>query len=152
MKLKMGILALGFAFALSPSIHALNNPKNVFVRASCNGRIASAVVTSFREEIRRSQGYQLASSLSDDAGKGAVLTVYLTCTELNSGPNSGIAAVAAIYGQGRCIAGSCHVNSYESTLRSVLCGSNTAEDCGRDLFRDFDNYWSGPNSPPLDLR
>ena len=131
---------------------AVDTPKHVFIRASCDGTIPSAVLTSFREEIRSSKGYQLATSLADDGGLGVVLTVYMTCTEIKDhNNNSGIAAIAAIYGQGRCV-GSCHVNSYESTLISVLCGSNNGVECGRDIFRDFDNYWSGPKAPPLDLK
>ncbi|MGO9323517.1 MAG: hypothetical protein ACLP07_03065 [Terracidiphilus sp.] len=131
--------------------YAVETPKHVFISASCRGTIPSAVLTSFREEIRASKGYQLATSLTDDGGLGVVLTAYLSCTEI-MGNGSGIAAIAAIYGQGRCAFGSCHVNSYESTLTSMLCGSSNAVECGRDIFRDFDTYWSGPDAPPLDLK
>lgn len=128
--------------------YALERPKNVFIVASCDGIIGSSVVSSLREEIRRSQGYQLATRLDDDGGRGVVLTIYISCTESKT---EGIAAVAKIYGQGRCVLG-CHVNSYEDTLGSLLCSSNVAVECGRRIFSDFDDYWSGPNSPPLELK
>ena len=133
--------------------YAVNVPKHVFIRASsCDGKIPSAVLTSFREEIRASKGYQLATSMTDDGGLGVVLTVYMNCAELTGQGNFGIASIATIYGQGRCVLGSCYVTSNEFTLRSALCGSNVALDCGRDLFRNLDDYWSGPNSPPLQLK
>ena len=146
--MKRSILML---LLLSASLagHAVETPKHVFIKASCNGTIPAAMLAAFREEIRASNGYQLAASLTDDGGLGTVLTVYMTCTEITGEGNSGIAAIATIYGQGRCLFGSCHVSSNESTLRSVLCGSNNATECGRMLFRDFDNYSSGPNSPPF---
>lgn len=148
----MKYLALILLLSTSLMCCAVDTPKRVFIKASCDGRISSTILTSLREEIRGSKGYQLTTSLNDDGGLGAVLTIYVTCTELKGQGNSGIAAIAAIYGQARCISDSCHVNSYESTLRSALCGSNTAEECGRDLFRDFDDYWSGLYAPPLKLK
>ena len=149
MRVQSLILLLSLLPASTPLMHALDRPKNVFIVSSCDGEIGSGVLTSLREEIRRSQGYQLATRLDDDAGRGVVLTIYVSCTESHS---AAIAAVGKIYGQGRCIFGSCHVNSYEQTLGTLLCSSNVATDCGRRIFRDFDDYWSGPDSPPLDLK
>lgn len=145
------IILLLFLIA-SATCHAVETPKHVFIKASCEGKVSSAVIMSFREAIRASNGYQLTKSFLDDGGVGAVLTVYMTCTDISDDQASDIAAVAAIYGQSRCVLGSCRVTSYESTLKSLLCGSNTATECGKALFRDFDEYWSGPNSPPLKLQ
>ena len=74
---------------------------------------------------------------------GVVLTIYVNCTQQGEG-RTGVAAIAAIYGQAEnCrLLGSCHVASNEFTLRSMVCGGNVAPECGRTLFRDFDNYWS----------
>jgi hypothetical protein len=148
----MKVFIISLFLIASATCHAVETPKHVFVKASCTGKVSSAVIASLREEIRASHGYQLTNSLADDGGIGAVLTVYMTCTDISDDQTSDIAAVAAIYGQGRCVLGACHINSYESTLKSLLCGSNTAAECGRVLFRNFDDYWSGPNSPPLKLQ
>jgi hypothetical protein len=148
MKLSSRFLFSIFLIASTLPASALDRPKNVFIVASCDGTIGSTVLTSLREEIRRSQGYQLATRLDDDGGRGVVLTIYMSCTESRV---AGMAAVAKIYGQGRCVFG-CHVNSDEGTLGSLLCSSNVAVECGRRIFRDFDDYWSGPNSLPLELK
>jgi hypothetical protein len=148
MRLQSLVVLAGLLLASPLLSRALERPKNVFIVASCDGNIGSAVVSSLREEIRRSQGYQLATRLDDDAGRGVVLTIYISCTESRG---AGMAAVAKIYGQGRCVLG-CHVNSYEETLGSLLCSADVAVECGRRIFRDFDDYWSGPDSPPLDLK
>jgi hypothetical protein len=143
---------LVFAFCCPLTCYAVDVPKAVFIKAtSCTDTIPAAAVSSFREEIRGSNGYRLASSLTDDGGLGVVLTIYLNCAQDGEG-RSGIASIATIYGGGRCVLGSCHVNSYESTLQSLICGGNVAKDCGKEMFTAFDNFWSGPNAPPLDLK
>ena len=148
MTLRLQGVFAGLFLVSTLTLHALDRPKNVFIVASCDGNIGSSIVSSLREEIRRSQGYQLATRLDDDAGRGVVLTIYMSCTESRG---AGMAAVAKIYGQGRCNFG-CHVNSFEGTLGSLLCSTDVATECGRRIFRDFDDYWSGPDSPPLDLK
>lgn len=127
MKLQSFVAIAGLLLVSPLLSRALERPKNVFIVASCDGNIGSAVVSSLREEIRRSQGYQLATRLDDDAGWGVVLTIYMSCTESRG---VGMAAVAKIYGQGRCVLG-CHVNSYEQTLGSLLCSADVAIECGR---------------------
>ena len=142
-------LILTALLSTSLTCFAVGKPRHVFVQAaSCTDTVPSAMLTSLREEIRGSNGYQLATSLADDGDIGAVLTIYLNCTQDGEG-RSGVAAIAAIYGQAKCVWDSCHVTSNELTLRSMICGANVSTECGRALFRDFDNYWSGPNSPPM---
>jgi hypothetical protein len=150
--MKMKAVILPLLLSISAACHSVEVPKRVFVKAGCPGPVSSTVLASFREAVRASSGYQLTTSLADDGGIGAVLTIYMVCTDIADDQNSDIAAVAAIYGQGRCVLGSCHTNSFESTLKSLLCGSKTATECGKLLFRNFDDYWSGPNSPPLKLQ
>jgi hypothetical protein len=36
--------------------HAVETPKHVFIKASCNGTIPAAMLAAFREEIRASNG------------------------------------------------------------------------------------------------
>lgn len=146
MKIYMAAVLAALLLILAGTSDAQESPKSVFVMASCDGEIGSSVVSSLRDQIRGSHGYQLVSRLDEDGGRGVVLTIYISCTESKS---AGMAAVAKIYGEGRCVLGSCHVNSYESTLGSLLCSSTAAVECGRRVYTDFDDYWSGADAPPL---
>lgn len=139
----------------SLTCQAVGTPKRVFIHAvSCTDTIPLAVISSLRDEIRGSNGYQLVTSLSDDGGTGVVLTIYINCAQVGEG-RAGIAAIAFILGQAEncsLLGSSCEVASNEFTLQSMVCGGSVGTDCGRALFRSFDNYWSGPNSPPLDQK
>jgi hypothetical protein len=125
-----------------------DSPKPVFVKATCQGKISSAVLVYFREGIRASQRYQLVPSLSDNGKMDVVLTVDISCTE-----RSDMAAVALVYGKARCLSvKNCHLSIDGSSIRSYLCDSNAATECGSALFKAFDDYMSNPLSPYLKLQ
>lgn len=78
---------------------AAESPKPVFLKAVCLSTVSSAVLSSFREEVRTSQKYQLVPNLSDNGRMDVVLTVDMNCTERND-----VAAVATVYGKAKCSA------------------------------------------------
>jgi hypothetical protein len=128
--------------------NAAEGPRSVFIHAGCDGRISSAALFSLREEIRTSQKYQLVRTLDDEGRMNVVLTFYMNCTE-----RSDVAAIAFAYGQAKCFSSkNCHLAVDGSSVRSALCESNAAAQCGRTLFKAFDDYMSNPPGPPLKLQ
>jgi hypothetical protein len=138
------ILMVTFA---SLAANAADGPKPVFVKATCLGKVSSSVLSFFREEMRRSQKYQLVPNLSDNGLMDLVLTIDMNCTESND-----VAAVATVYGNAKCFSSTnCHVTIVGSSIRSVLCESKAVTECGRILFKAFDDYMSNPIAPRLKL-
>jgi hypothetical protein len=71
----------------------------------------------------------------------------MKCTE-----RTNIAAVATVFGAAKCFSvKNCHLTIDGSSLRSDLCDSSASAECGRVLFKAFDDYTSNPVSPPLKL-
>ena len=129
-------------FLICISAHAVEPaPKHVFVKADCSGPLGAEAVTSLKEAIRRSAGYQLASTLVDDGGYGVVLTVFLECSESVLRSKEAIISIASIFGTAVCDpTPSCIVTNEESSLEASLCSGNTGTECGRDLYLFLDQW------------
>lgn len=77
-----------------------------------------------------------------------VLTADMKCTERDD-----VAAVATAYGEAKCFSSkNCHLAVDGTSLRPDLCDSKAAAECGRALFKAFDDYVSNPLGPPLKLQ
>jgi hypothetical protein len=77
-----------------------------------------------------------------------VLTIDVKCAERED-----VAAVATVYGKAKCFSPTnCHLAIDGSSMRSDLCDSKAAAECGRTLFRAFDDYVTNPLGPPLKLQ
>jgi hypothetical protein len=136
-------LAIIGLLLISVTAHAVETkPKHVFIRSDCDGTLGSEIVTSLRDAIRASPGYQLASSLTDDGGYDVVLTIYVECSESALPTGERIASVASIFGTATCTLGSCTVASNESTLEASLCSGTSGTRCGKDLYTTLDGYMS----------
>jgi hypothetical protein len=127
--------------------HAVeSNPKHVFIHTdpSCNGQLGSQIMSSFREAIRASAGYQIATNMRDDGGYGLVITVYVVCSETTLPANrERIISMASIFGTGVCLGPSdCHVTSNEAGLQTQLCSGSSGRACGADLLTGLDQYMS----------
>jgi hypothetical protein len=132
------VLILGYT-----SVVAEENQRSVFVRVQCDGKLASKVHSSFVEAMQTSQKYHLVQSLENEGRLGSVFAIYMVCTE-----RSEFAAVATTYGLGECAPnGKCAVKIDGSSLKLALCDSYAAADCGRALFKRFDEYISNTNRP-----
>jgi hypothetical protein len=141
--MKRLILTLSFTLA-TLAANAADVPKSsVFIRAACDGKASSAAITSLKAELEASQKYHVVPALSDEGRLGEVITIIMACSE-----RADVAAVATTYGKAKCFAGGyCHQVVDGSSLESALCDSNAAVECGRALFKTFDDYVGRMNSP-----
>ena len=140
-------LFLGFVFILASLTAAQAGPQSVFVKATCNGKLSSVVLSSFIEQIRASQKYQSIANLGDSGRMDIVLHVQMSCVERDN-----VAAVATVYGVAKCFGPrNCHATMDGTSLRVVFCDPDAVASCGRVLFKAFDDYVTSPVAPPLRL-
>jgi hypothetical protein len=120
--------------------NATENPKFVFIHAACDGKSSSAALSSLREVIRTSQKYQLVHTLDDDGRMGIVLTIYINCAEHNN-----VIGVATSYGLAKCYSEkNCHLSVDGHSIKSTLCDASAPVECGREVFKAFDDYMKNP--------
>jgi hypothetical protein len=135
-------LTLAFVVARAADVQ-----KPVFVKGTCLDPISSGVLTSLKDEIRKSQKYRWAQNLGDGDQMGVVFTINMSCTE-----SKNVAAIATVFGAAKCLsATNCHHAIDGSSTRADLCDANTAAECGQALFKAFDDYITNPIKPQLKL-
>jgi len=124
-------------FMLAPvAARAAEGPQSVYVHADCDGKVSSAIVSSFTEAIHASQKYHQVPSLDDEGRRGIVMTIYMACSERND-----VIGVASSYGWAKCYGEKeCHLSLDGSSIRSVLCDANSASECGRTLFKVLEDF------------
>jgi hypothetical protein len=144
-------LILAMSLTIAAVANAADASKaSVFIKAACDGKLSSVAIASLKEAIGNSQQYHLVPNLSDEGRMGEVLTIEMACSE-----RTDVAAIATTYGKSQCFPGAyCHGVVDGSSLKSALCDSNAIADCGRSLFKTFDDYAShmkSPGAPQLQL-
>ena len=141
------ILLCSLLISASLAAHASETPKSVFIVGSCLEKISSDVLSSLEEGIRSSQKYRLAHNLGDGDQMGVVWAINVSCTERKN-----VAAIATVFGAARCFtATNCHHAVDGSSVRAYVCDANDITECGRALFKAFDDYVSNPIRAPLKL-
>jgi hypothetical protein len=126
---------------------ATNAPKPVFIKPTCDSKISQIVLSSLRDEIRASPRYRLATNLADEGRMDLVLTLNISCSERDN-----VAAVAIVYGVAKCFADkNCHLSIDGTSIRAEVCEANAENDCGRRLFKTFDDYVDNASKPALKL-
>lgn len=148
--MKRLILCIVFTLAATAA-NAADTPKSsVFVKSSCDGKISTELMASLKAEIEGSQKYHSVPNLSDEGRMGEVLTIQIACSE-----RTDVAAIATTFGKGKCFPGAyCHGVVDGSSLKSALCDLSASAECGRTLFKAFDDYVSrmtSPSAPQLQL-
>jgi hypothetical protein len=144
--MKRPVLIL-FVVLSSLAAYAADGPKPLFIRARCDGKLSSVVLSSLKEAVSASQKYQLVISLDDNGHLDTVQTIYMTCVE-----NNEVTAVATQFGIARCRSTTvCHSVIDGLSLNAALCNANLSADCGRALFKAFDAYINRPNPTPLNV-
>lgn len=119
--------------------HVQNPPstkhsKPVFLQPTCEGKLASVLLSSFRDAISTSQGYELVSDLSDNGKMDAVVIIQMAC-----GESHGAVSVGSIYGVAKCLGvKNCHVSLDGHTLNVLMCDPNGEAVCGRELVKEFE--------------
>lgn len=136
---------VGLVISISFLAHAQTSPKPLFIRAKCDGKLSSTVLSALKDAARASQKYELVDSLNDDGRLNIVQTIYLTCVE-----NNEVTSIATQFGIARCISPTvCHSVIDGDSLNASLCTARRSSDCGRALFKVFDAYTSRPNQAAL---
>jgi len=126
---------------------AAEGPRPVFVKAACGGKISSAVLSLFKDEIRTSKKYEEVTTLDDNGKMETVLDLQMSCQE-----HDNVAAFATVFGVAKCFGPrNCHVSIDGSTLGVLLCYSTAVPECEHAIFRAFDDYMSRPNPAHLKL-
>jgi UDP-N-acetylmuramyl tripeptide synthase len=134
---RRGQLILVLFTLASLAANAADKPSSVFIHANCDGKLSSAALSAFQEEIRSSQKYQLISTLDDNGKMGVVAHIEMRCVE----HGNSVVAVAMVYGIAKCFGpNNCHSSLTGSTLSVALCDPNTAAMCAQAFFKDFDRY------------
>ncbi len=139
------LILLSGLTSVSASAEGSSSP--VVIKATCEGGVSSTVLSALREEIGNSQKYKLTPNLADDGRMDVVRTINMKCTERNN-----LVAIATVFGAAKCFSQTnCHLSIDGSSIRADLCDSKTASECGRLLFKAFDDYVNSPLSPLLKL-
>jgi hypothetical protein len=142
--MKKYLVLFGLLATYPTLVHAVEpKPKHVFIKADCQNTLGLEVVTSLRDAIRASAGYQLAENLTDDGGYGLVLTINVECTETTMPNGELVAAIASVVGHGSCSGPrNCNISPVAETLEASLCSGHQGAPCGRDLYNSMDSYMS----------
>jgi hypothetical protein len=127
----------------SPAVHAqdskLQDSKPLipaFVKAKCDGKLSSVLLSSFKDALTASKAYRLAATLHDDGPGGKVLFIQMSCVERNN-----TVAVASAYGIAKCVsANECHMALDGSSMTALLCDPNGETQCGAELFKELVFY------------
>lgn len=145
------VLAMLASVAISaqdrPQDHAQDQPraqrlKPVFLQPTCDGKLASVLLSSFKDAISTSQRYELVLNLSDNGKMDAVIIIQMAC-----GENHNAVSVGSIYGMAKCFGfQNCHVSLDGHTLNVLMCDPNGEAICGKELFKEFE-YVLATTSP-----
>ena len=131
----------------SLAAYAADPPKPLFIRAKCDGKLSSVVLSSLKEAASTSPKYQLVPSLDDNGHLDTVQTIYMSCVE-----NNDVTAIATQFGIAKCKSKTvCHSVIDGISLNAALCNANLSADCGRAIFKVFDAYINRPNPTPLNV-
>lgn len=125
--------------------HAETRQTPLFIKAKCDGKLSSVVLSAFKDAAVASQKYELVASLDDNGRLDTVQAIYLSCVE-----NKDVTAIATQFGITKCKSATvCHSVIDGLSLNAALCNANLSSDCGRALFRVFEAYMDRPNPTPL---
>jgi hypothetical protein len=138
------ILLLSLSWVLA---YAEDQPKPVFIKATCDGKLASTLFSSFKEAIKSSKKYEVVPDLSDKGKMDVVLNIVMTCGERNNA-----VSIASVYGLSKCFGSkNCHAALNGSTLNVLMCDPNGETVCGRELFKELEYVLSTVGMPSIKL-
>ena len=102
--------------------------------ATCDGKLASVLLSSFKEAISTSQRHELIRDLSDNGKMDTVLIIQMACEERNNS-----VSVTSTYGEARCFGPkNCHIALDPRTGNVLSCDPNGEPICGKELFKEFE--------------
>jgi len=102
--------------------------------ATCDGKLSSVLLSSFKEALSTSQRHELIRDLSDNGKMDTVLIVQMSCEERNNS-----VSVTSIYGEAKCFGlRNCHAALDPRTGNVLSCDPNGEPICGKELFKEFE--------------
>lgn len=108
--------------------------KPIFLQPTCDGKLASVLLSSFKDAILTSQRYELVSNLSDNGKMDTVFIIQMAC-----GEHDNFVSVGSIYGMAKCFGTkNCHLSLDGHTLNVLMCDPNGEATCGKELFKEFE--------------
>ena len=113
-----------------PSEHLLAlGVRPVFIQAaSCDGKLASVLFSSFKEAISTSQRHELIRDLSDNGKMDTVLIIQMACEE-----HKNSVSVKSAYGMAKCFGPkNCHAALDGRTGNVLSCDPNGESTCGKE--------------------
>jgi len=122
-----------------PSVHLVAlGIRPVFIAfpkpATCDGKLASVLLSSFKEALSASQRHELIRDLSDNGKMDTVLIVQMSCEERNNS-----VSVTSTYGEAKCFGPkNCHAALDPRTGNVLSCDPNGEPICGKELFKEFE--------------
>ena len=122
-----------------PQVPARDQPqgkllKPIFLQATCDGKLSSVLLLSFKDAISTSQRYELVPNLSDNGKMDTVLIIQMACGESHNAVSAG-----SIYGMAKCFGlKNCHVSLDGHSLSVLMCDPNGEAICGKELLKEFD--------------
>ena len=109
-------------------------PKPIFLQPTCDGKLASVLLSSFKDATSTSQRFEFVPNLSDNGKMDAVIIVQMACGESHNA-----VSVGSIYGMAKCFGlKNCHVSLDGHTLNVLMCDPNGEAVCGKELFKEFE--------------
>ena len=122
-----------------PSVHLVAlGIRPVFIAfpkpATCDGKLASVLLSSFKDALSTSQRHDLIRDLSDNGKMDTVLIIQMACEERNNS-----VSVTSTYGEAKCFGPkNCHVALDPRTGNVLSCDPNGEPICGKELFKEFE--------------
>ncbi len=116
------------ALGIKPVFLAFTKPP------TCDGKLASVLLSSFKEAITTSQRHELIRDLSDNGKMDTILMIQMACEERNNS-----VSVTSTYGEAKCFGPkNCHVAFDPRTGNVLSCDPNGEPICGKELFKEFE--------------
>ena len=109
-------------------------PRPVVLQAGCDGKLASVLLSSFKDAISTSQRFEVVPNLSDNGKMDSVIIIQMACGESHN-----TVSVGSVYGMARCFGPTnCHVSFDGHTLNVLMCDPNGEAICGKELFKQLE--------------
>jgi hypothetical protein len=141
-----GLILVAMVMMGSLDAHSEGRLKPLFIKARCDGKLASKVLSALKEAARASDEFDLIPNLDDRGRLDTVETIYLTCAE-----NNDVTAVATQFGIAKCSSTELCKSVIDGlSLNVALCNANRSSDCGHAIFEAFEAHVKRPHHDQLE--
>jgi hypothetical protein len=125
----------------SLAAYAAHIPKPVFVKATCDAKPSTVLLSFLEEALQTSNRYELVANLGDNGKMDVVLTVNMVCAERDS-----LIGVASVYGMVKCFGPENAITSIDGSSEHAHVRSQRGSAMGERTFQEFEFVLSKSNS------